>query len=110
MNESIEAIIEVIEWYKDPNLMNPHELVRNIQVVSAHFASLETLIPEAKMNYLERKMELIQEGYPVNKSETIADIECPEYYKLRHCMNGAKEMLGAMRSQLSFLKLEYNND
>lgn len=81
-------------------------IVQLMKSLSCVLASMETLRTEA---YKKHNAILFKYTGPVSRGQIEADDRVPELYMLRRIMNAGYRVVDAMRSNISFVKMEMQN-
>lgn len=106
MNEALNHITNQIKLYRQCDVMDGEQLIKILQQITATLYYLET----ERSKYHDKFQTIINNkvlsGSTVARAENDAHIEVPEMYMLRHIMNSAYEVVGAIRTQISWLKSE----
>ena len=113
MTDEQKALVhldESVKEYRNMSPMNGERLNHLLQQISGTLYYLEDVRSEVHSNYQLKIEELVNEGNSVARSIVKTDIEFPLMYKLRHKMNGAYTAVDAIRSNLSWLKSEKQNN
>lgn len=110
MQESLSAISNTITWYRQNRNASPRELIEALVSITTHLYTLEECRSEYKKSFEAKVYEYTNEGQSVARSVNMAEIEVPELYRLRRIMEAAYEVVGALRTHISFLKQELNTN
>lgn len=112
MSDEEKALVHLddhIREYRSMHPMNGERLNYLLQQISGTLYYLEEIRSVVHDNYQQKMEDLINDGNSVSRSKVKADIEFPLMYRLRRKMDGAYDVIGAMRSNISWLKAEKNN-
>jgi hypothetical protein len=106
LQKALDHIIEQVKKYRSTGVDDGEALVGILQQLTATLFYLEKERAEYHSKFQEVINLSILEGNSVARSENHAHIQVPEMYMLRHVMSSAYEVVGALRSQISWLKME----
>ena len=109
LEKALEHIIENVRKYRSTSVDDGEALVGILQQLTATLFYLEKERACYHTKFQETINLFIWEGNSVSRSENQAHIQVPEMYMLRHVMSSAYEVVGALRTQISWLKTEKNN-
>lgn len=108
LQKALDHIINQVKKYRATGVDDGEALVGILQQLTATLFYLEKERAEYHTKFQEVINLLILEGNSVSRSENQAHIQVPEMYMLRHVMSSAYEVVGALRTQISWLKTERN--
>ena len=106
MEQALEHITKNIQEYRQMDLLEGEALNTILQQITGTLFYLETKRAEYHDQWQNKVNSLILEGNSVSRSTTQADVEIPELYMLRRIMESAYECVGAIRTNISWLKAE----
>ncbi len=102
----IDSLNEDMQLYKGMSTDNGPGLNDLLKDISSRLYYLETIRSVYHDMWQTRVKFLIDEGSTVSRAENFAHVDYPQLYELRHIMTGAYGVVGAIRSNLSYLKKE----
>ena len=105
---ALEHITSEITKYRQTSVDDGEALVSILQQITTTLFYLEKERAEYHTKFQDEINLLILEGNSVARSENQAHVKVPEMYLLRHIMSSAYEVVGALRTQISWLKSERN--
>ncbi len=105
---ALEHITNEIKKYRQVSVDDGEALVSILQQITTTLFYLEKERAEYHTKFQDEINLLILEGNSVARSENQAHVKVPEMYLLRHIMSSAYEVVGALRTQISWLKSERN--
>ena len=105
---ALEHITSEIKKYRQTSVDDGEALVSILQQITTTLFYLEKERAEYHTKFQDEINLLILEGNSVARSENKAHVKVPEMYLLRHIMSSAYEVVGALRTQISWLKSERN--
>ena len=108
LQKALDHIIEQVKKYRQASTNDGDTLVSILQQLTATLFYLEQERAKYHTRFQETINLLILEGNSVARAENQAHVQIPEMYMLRHVMSSAYEVVGALRSQISWLKSERN--
>lgn len=107
--KALDHLSAEIKRYRETDIMDGEGLVNILQQITATLFYLE----KERANYhdlFQTKInELVLSGSTVARAENEAHKCYPEMYLLRHIMQSAYEVVGAIRTNVSWLKTEKNS-
>lgn len=109
MKKALDHITEQIQQYRKLEVLDGETLNIILQQITGTLFYLETERAKYHDKYQNKLNQLILEGSNVNKAVIVADVEIPELYMLRRIMESAYECVGAIRTNISWLKTEKHN-
>jgi len=109
LEKALEHITENVRKYRATGVDDGEALVGILQQLTATLFYLEKERAEYQTKFQETINLFIVEGNSVARSEKQAHKQVPEMYMLRHIMTSAYEVVGALRTQISWLKSERNS-
>lgn len=108
--KQIEELVKLSRDYYECPPEDGHAMMCIAQKMSAIMAFLETIRSEVHNEFQLRINKLVhEEKWSVAKADNQAHVDFPLMYKLRRVMDGHKQVLDIIRSQVSNLKTEKNN-
>ena len=105
---ALEHITSEIKKYRQTSVDDGEALVSILQQITTTLFYLEKERAEYHTKFQDEINLLILEGNSVARSENQAHVKVPEMYLLRHIMSSTYEVVGALRTQISWLKSERN--
>ena len=110
MNEVLNKIAEIIEQYNNTSINDGVKLNEQLKNLTSYLYYIEGI----KCKYHQDFEEIVynkvnNEKLSVARATNEANIAVPEVYKLRKLTSAGYRVCDAIRSNISFLKLEYNN-
>lgn len=102
----ITKMNNLVNRYHTMKVIDGNELAMILKDFVSALYYLETVRAETHDKFQKRVKELIAEGNTVSRSENLAHVEHPDMYRLRRVMDAGYEVVGAIRSNISFLKHE----
>ena len=105
----IASINEDINQYKSLSTDQGTQLNEILKQISAKLYYLETVRSQYHAKWQLRVKELIDNDSSVSRAENLAHVDFPELYELRRTLEGAYGVVNAIRSHLSYLKMEMGN-
>ena len=106
LQKALDHIINQVKLYRKADIMDGETLISILQQITATLHYLETERAKYHNNFQVVINSLILEGKSVARAENEAHIQVPELYQLRHIMASSYELVGAIRSQISWIKSE----
>lgn len=107
---ALNHISDNIKKYRECDLQDGNELLVILQQITGTLHYLETVRADYHHQYQSVINKLVLEGSTVSRAENQANIDVPEMYLLRHIMTSSYEVVGAIRTTISFLKHERNSN
>jgi hydrogenase maturation factor len=107
--EVIERLNKRVNDYKRMAVLDGAELNLILKDITGYLYYLETVRSDVHNQYERFVATKIDEGNSVARAINMANVEFPEMYKLRRLMDGAYEVVGAIRTNISFIKSELHN-
>lgn len=102
----ISSLNEDMNAYKSMSTDNGPGLNELLKDISSRLYYLETIRCRYHDLWQTRVKQLINNDSSVSRAENFAHVDYPQMYELRHIMTGAYGVVGAIRSNLSYLKKE----
>tara|TARA_R110002020_G_scaffold158216_11_gene341339 strand:- start:1471 stop:1818 length:348 start_codon:yes stop_codon:yes gene_type:complete len=110
MNEVLNKIAEIIEDYNNTNISDGVKLNEQLKNLTSYLYYIEGIKSKYHQDYEEIVYNKVNnEKLSVSRAVNIANVEVPEVYKLRKLTSAGYRVCDAIRSNISFLKLDYNN-
>jgi len=109
LEQALEHITNQIKLYRKTGVNDGEALVSILQQITTTLFYLEKERADYHSKFQDEINLLILDGNSVARSENQAHIKVPEMYLLRHIMSSAYEVVGALRTQISWLKSEKNS-
>lgn len=107
--KQLEELHSYIKQYYESDLSDGVELNQILQKVTSLLYTLENLRSEMHDKHQTIIFNLVKEGNSVASSVNQANVEVPQMYQLRRIMDAAYEVVGAIRTNISYLKQEMAN-
>lgn len=109
LSNALNHISDNIKKYRECDLMDGNELLVILQQITGTLHYLESVRGDYHHQYQAVINKLVLEGSTVSRAENQANIDVPQMYMLRHIMTSAYEVVGAIRTTVSYLKTEKHN-
>lgn len=109
-NKALDHITKEIKRYRELKELDGNILTELIQQITATLFYLEKERANYHAAWQSIVHKLILEGKSVSRAENEAHVQVPEMYMLRRIMDSAYEVVGAIRTNISFLKSQINNN
>jgi|TARA_R100001163_G_C5063834_1_gene201233 lipopolysaccharide export LptBFGC system permease protein LptF len=110
MNEVLNKIAEIIEDYNNTTISDGVKLNEQLKNLTSYLYYIEGIKSKYHQDYEEIVYNKVNnEKLSVARAVNIANVEVPEVYKLRKLTSAGYRVCDAIRSNISFLKLDYNN-
>ena len=109
LGKALNHLTDCIKKYRTANLMDGECLNTCLQQITATLFYLETERAKVHEKFQQHLNLCVLEGMAVSRAENEANVKYPEMYKLRRIMEAGYECVGAIRSNLSWLKAEKSN-
>ena len=109
MDKVLEEIADIIQEYNTMNVLDIERLNHLLKALTTRLYYLETVRSTYHNNYVGIQQKYIKEGDSVSGAKNKAELEVPELYMLRRIMQAGYENVGAMRTNISYLKSEMRN-
>ena len=109
MNE-IEKLNDYVNRYYKADLKNGAELSLLLQKITGLLYYMETVRAEVHDAYEGKVFELVKEGNSVARAVTEANVTYPQMYQLRRVMDAGYRIVDAIRTNISYIKSEMNNN
>jgi hypothetical protein len=101
-----ELTVLVREYYKtstsDGQTLN--ELLKKITALLFYLTTVRSEVHDEFQNYIHNKTR--DKGMSVARAENEAHVNYPAMYRLRHILDSANDVVGAIRTNISYLKKE----
>lgn len=108
LQKALDHVIANVKQYRNTDTMDGEALVGILQQLTATLFYLEGERAKYHNNFQRIINSLVLEGKSVARAENEAHVQIPEMYMLRQVMSSSYEVVGALRSQISWLKSERN--
>lgn len=106
LEKALEHVTKNVAKYRATGVDDGEALVGILQQLTATLFYLE----KERASYHDEFQNAINigvlDGNSVSRAENEAHVKIPEMYMLRHIMNAGYEVVGALRTQISWLKSE----
>ena len=110
MNEVLNKIAEIIEDYNNTSINDGVKLNEQLKNLTSYLYYIEFIKSKYHQDFEEIVYNKVNnEKLSVARATNEANIAVPEVYKLRKLTSAGYRVCDAIRSNISFLKLEYNN-
>jgi len=106
--QAIKHIDECVKEYRQMEVLEGNRLNELLREISGTLHYLEGVRSEVHNEWQILVSKLVSDGNSVARAENQAHIEFPLMYLLRHKMNSSYEVIGAIRTNISYLKSERN--
>ena len=104
--KALDHITGQIELYRETDVMDGESLVEVLKQITATLFYLEKERSSYHNKFQTLINQLVTGGDSVARAENEAHKQIPEMYLLRHIMTSAYEVVGAIRTNISWLKTE----
>ncbi len=105
----IKKADELVNTYFKCKIEDGRSLNELVKQVSGCMYFLES-VRSYHHNLFQKKVnDLVNEGKSVARAENQAYVDHPEIYELRRIMKAGYEVIGSIRTNISYLKTEINN-
>lgn len=108
LEKAVEHISAQIKLYRETDIMDGEQLNNCLQQIAATLFYLESERSKVHDQWQSCVQKFVLNGKPVNRAENEAHVLYPEMYLLRRIMDSAYEVIGAIRTNISWLKSEKN--
>ena len=110
MNEVLNKIADIIEDYNNTNISDGVKLNEQLKNLTSYLYYIEGIKSKYHQDYEAIIYDKVNnQKLSVARAVNIANVEVPEMYQLRKLTFAAYKCCDSIRSNISFLKLEYNN-
>lgn len=109
LEKALDHITKEIQKYRQCDIMDGEGLVNILQQITATLFYLEKERSTYHAQFQDTINRLVLDGNSVARAENEAHTKIPEMYMLRHIMSSAYEIVGAIRTNISWLKTEKNS-
>lgn len=109
LTKALGHLTDQIKKYRSLGTLDGDGLNSCLQQIVATMYFLETERAKIHEDFQKHMNFCILEGMAVSRAENEANVKYPEMYKMRRIMESAYEVVGAIRSNLSWLKSERSN-
>ena len=109
-NDVIIKMNKLVNEYHALKSIDGHSLNEMLRQLTSCLYYLETIRSEAHNHFQIMIANKTEEGMSVARATNLAHVEFPLLYKLRHIMNSGYEVVGAIRTNISYLKSEMNQN
>ena len=106
MVKALEHITKHIKEYRETEILNGEQLNTHLQQITATLYYLETHRSKIHEQWQKTVYKMVESGQSVSRAENQAHVVHPEMYMLRRVMDSAYETVGAIRTNISYLKAE----
>jgi hypothetical protein len=106
--DALEHISKEIKKYRELKTLDGEKLTTILQQITGTLFYLEKERANYHAKWQTVVHTLVLEGKSVSRAENEAHVQVPEMYMLRRIMDSAYEVIGAIRSNISWLKNERN--
>lgn len=110
MNNEINKLNDYVNDYYKINLSDGEQLNLLLQKISSLLYYLESVRAEVHDAYEAKVFELVKEGNSVARSINEANVTYPQMYQLRRLMDAGYRVVDAIRTNISYLKSEMQNN
>lgn len=107
--KAIDHISSEIKKYRELKTLDGDTLCDILKEVTGTLFYLEKERAEYHDKWQSLVQELVVKGQSVSRAENEAHVQVPEMYMLRRIMDSAYEVVGAIRTNISWLKTEKHN-
>ena len=109
-NDVIIKMNKIVNEYHSLNSIDGNTLNEMLRQITSCLYYLETVRSEAHNHFQCMIANLTEEGSSVAKANNLAHVAFPLMYKLRRIMTSGYEVVGAIRTNISYLKSEMNQN
>ena len=106
--KALAHITEQTKIYRETPIMNGEQLNECLQQIAATMPYLETIRADYHKEWQGIVFKEVLSGLSVARAENEAHVKGPEMYLLRRVMDAGYEVIGAIRTNISYLKSERN--
>lgn len=110
LEKALDQLSKEISDYRKCNFMDGNKIVEHCKQITGILFYLEKVRSDAHKDFQATLNRLVLDGYSVARAENEAHVKHPEMYMLRRIMDGAYEVVNAIRSNLSWIKMEKNSN
>ena len=107
--KELEKLNELVNEYYKCNLQDGDRLNYLLQKVTGLLYYLETVRSEVHDHFQSAIYEKVKDKKSVARAENEAHVENPQMYQLRRVMDAGYRIVDAIRSNISYLKMEKQN-
>ena len=104
--KALNLLSKQIKRYRELRELDGNILTEILQQVTGTLFYLEKERANYHAAWQTIVHQLVLEGKSVSRAENVAHVEVPEMYMLRRIMDSAYEVVGAIRTNISWLKTE----
>lgn len=109
LEKALEHIASQIKLYRETDILDGAQLVEILKQITATLYYLENERSKYHSKYQSIINIEVLQGKTVARADNKANVEVPELYLLRRVMDSAYEVVGAIRTNISWLKSEKNS-
>jgi len=106
LTKSLDHLTGQIKKYRQTDIYDGESLVEILKQITATLYYLETERSKYHDDFQKTINQLVLENNSVARAENQAHVQIPEMYMLRHIMSCAYEIVGAIRTNISWAKSE----
>lgn len=110
LEKALSHITKNVKDFRNTDTLDGEKLVYILQQITATLFYLEKERADYHSKFQNTIHDLVLSGQSVARAENEAHVKVPEMYMLRRIMDSAYETVGAIRTQISWLKTERNNN
>ena len=107
--KALDNLTANVKEYRNTQITDGNRLLEILQQLTGTLFYLEKERSEYHTKFQNVINALVLDGESVARAENTAHKEVPELYMLRHIMSSGYDVVGAIRTTVSFIKLELNN-
>ena len=104
--KEIETLNKYVNDYYTCNLSDGEKLSLLLQKITGLLYYLESIRSEVHNQYEIKVFELVKDGNSVSRSVNEANVLYPQMYQLRRVMDAGYRIVDAIRTNISYLKME----
>lgn len=109
LEKAIEHLDEQVRTYRQNAQDDGNGYCEVLKQITATLYYIESHRAAYHDKYQSIVDMLVLEGKSVSRAENMAHVAVPEIYKLRRIMDAAYEVVGAIRTQISWIKTGITN-
>lgn len=109
LQKALDHLTDQIKTYRETSSMDGDALSEILKQITATLFYLEKERASFHHTYQSSVCALVSEGMSVSRAEAQTHSELPEMYLLRRIMDSAYEVVGAIRTNISWIKTGLTN-
>lgn len=107
--KALNHLSDQIKLYRETDTEDGNTLVEILKQITATLFYLEKERAQYHNQYQSIISLMVAEGSTVSRAENQANVSVPELYLLRRVMDSAYEVVGAIRTNISWIKVGLTN-